>query len=220
MSELLNGLNEEQRVVVVNTDGQYLVLAGAGAGKTRALTYKIAYLIEQEKARPHNILAVTFTNKAAGEMKERIIQLADARNASWWIGTFHGICVRILVQYGREIGIPPFFTIADERDQTKELKAVLEGHTDISVQLESIQSTISWAKNNLIRPIDLMAENNAHGIDPRIGQIYNEYQERLFKMNTLDFDDLIMRTVDLFNLVPTVRERFQEQFKYVCCDEG
>jgi len=219
-SKLLDDLNDEQRAVVEKTDGYVLVLAGAGAGKTRALTYKVAYLLEQGLAEPHNILAVTFTNKAAGEMKERIMSLvSNVGKAKWWIGTFHGICVRILVQYGKEIGIPSFFTIADEKEQQKEMKAIIESHPESNIEVEKLQDIISWAKNNLVRPNDLMVKNQ-WGVDPLIGQMYGEYQERLQKMNTLDFDDLIMRTIDLFNLVPEVRERFQNQFKYIACDEG
>lgn len=217
-NDMLSDLSEEQRAIVQSTDGNILVLSGAGSGKTRTLTYRVAYLLKQG-VKPHDILCVTFTNKAAQEMKERITALTGITKARWWIGTFHGTCVRILVQYGEKIGIPSCFTIADEKEQEKELKAVLGTYENANIELERLQSIISWAKNNLIKPDELVTENE-YCIDPVIGRIYTEYQERLKKMNTLDFDDLIMRTIDLLNTCPDVRERLQDQFKYILVDEA
>lgn len=218
MSTLLNELNEQQKFIVQNSEGYRLVLSGPGSGKTRTLTYNIAYLIEQGLAKPYNILAITFTNKAANEMKERIDKLIGIKNKrDWWIGTFHGICVRILVRYGKEIGISSYFTIADEKEQKSVIKEIIENMSDVGdLEPEYVLSAISNLKNNLVKPSDLMQEKDQE----TLAKIYLEYQERLNKINALDFDDLIMRTIDLFRLVPEVRKKFQEQFKYILVDES
>lgn len=219
MSKLLDELNEEQQAIVKETTGKILVLAGAGTGKTRTLTYRIAYAIEQGLAASNEILAVTFTNKAAAEMKERIanlVEVTDRRN--WWIGTFHGICVRILMRYGNEIGILSHFSIADEKEQKALIKEILSNTTELGdMEPDTMLGIISAAKNNLMTPQDLMEEFKASQAIPKA---YEEYQTKLQKMNALDFDDLIMRTVELLNKVPEVRKKYQEQFKYVLVDES
>ena len=220
MSKFLEDLNEQQRAIVTKTEGNILVLAGAGVGKTKTLTYKVAYLIEQGLAESYNILAVTFTNKAAQEMKNRIAQLVDVQDKrSWWIGTFHGICVRILIKYGREIGIPQHFSIADEREQKALLKDIIEKRTDSSnLEADTMLTIISGAKNNLISPSDMLQDSTSK--NKAIPEIYSEYQDKLKKMNALDFDDLIMRTIDLLRNCPDIRNKYQEQFKYVMVDES
>lgn len=219
LSELLNGLNQQQRKIVETVDGKVLVLAGAGTGKTRTLTYRIAYILEQELAKPHNILAVTFTNKAAQEMKDRVRELVGINKASkWWIGTFHSICVRILVRHGKEIGIPSHFTIADEKDQKSLIKKILKDYTSLSdVEPEYVLKVISEAKNNIEYPSDLELKRD---IKHDIPKVYKEYQERLARMNALDFDDLIMSTVNLLSTKKEIREIYQNQFKYVMVDES
>jgi DNA helicase-2/ATP-dependent DNA helicase PcrA len=215
MSNLLDGLNDEQREVVINTEGRYLVLAGAGAGKTRALTYRVAHLLKEKELMPHNIMAVTFTNKAAAEMRHRVKELIE-QEGTWWIGTFHGLAVRLLVKYGRHIGVPSYFTIADEVDQKKQIKAILEQLGETGLTHEVILKIISGAKNNLLKPEDLASQ----GYNKKIVEIYSLYQDKLKAMNALDFDDLIFKVVEMIRHVPEVKMEVQNQFKYVIIDES
>lgn len=219
MSNFLSCLNDKQRDVVENGDGYSLVVSGAGSGKTMTLTYRIANLIHSNRCYPDNILAITFTNKAAREMKGRIHSLLSNIKGHWWIGTFHGVCIRILSQYGKEIGIPPHFTILDETDQKKELKNILEKRADNTLDVDQMVSCISFAKNNLIGPDEYLI-NNSYNSQKVIGEIYKEYNDRLHQMNALDFDDLIFKTIILIETVPEVRNKLQEKFKYVIVDES
>lgn len=222
MSRLLEGLNDQQKAIVEKTDGYRLVLAGAGTGKTSTLTHSVGYLIEQELAQPHNILAVTFTNKAAQEMKERISALMGLDSKKkWWIGTFHGICVRFLIKHGEHIGIPKYFTIADEKEQLALVKTIVSKYDNLSgIDNDLIIAEISWAKNNLIGPDQLREILKEEKREQLIADIFIEYQEQLVKMNALDFDDLIYRTVRMLQEIPEVRTQIQDQFKYVLVDES
>lgn len=221
-SSLLTQLNEKQREAVLTTDGPVLVLAGAGSGKTRVLTHRIAYIIEQELARPEEILAVTFTNKAANEIKERIAKLLNKQSAGSipWAGTFHSICAKILRKDGFYIGIEPSFTIYDPNDQQRLVKEILR---DLDIDSKkfgpkTVLSMISSAKNELITPSGY--QTYAQGFfQQTIAMIYPEYQKRLEDNQALDFDDLIMRTILLFKEVQPVLEKYQKLFKYILVDE-
>lgn len=220
MSELLSALNEEQAKIVQETEGYRLVLAGAGTGKSRTLVYNVAYLREQNLAEPWEILAITFTNKAANEMKSRLIDLLQIKNLrKWWIGTIHGVCVRLLIKYGEEIGITKNFVIADEADQVRLIKEILETDDTINLEPKTVLEIISWAKNNLKNPADMANESKSKP-EENLAKIYEIYQERLQAMNVMDFDDLIMRVIHLLNQVPRVRTELQKQFKYIFVDES
>ena len=214
--ELLAALNPVQQQIVKDTEGQLLVLAGAGSGKTRVLTYRIAYLIGPCRVRPWQILAVTFTNKAAKEMKERVINLIGSHGNDVWIGTFHGICVRILSRFGKEIGYEKF-TIIDEKEQAKILKEAMDlcgSEYDIDV----VSSVISNAKSNLFSPQELAAEAKyPHETD--IANIYQAYEEKKQELQYMDFDDLIMKTVHLFDVSEEALTTYQQQFRYILTDE-
>ena len=212
---LLSGLNPVQQQIVTDTEGAFLVLAGAGSGKTRVLTHRIAHLLQQGVA-PWQILAVTFTNKAAREMKERVIQLVGTAGRDVWIGTFHGICIRILSRFGSEIGLEKF-TIIDDNDQKKLLKEVLS-IIGGEYEIDTIKSVISNAKNNLLTPSELyQASNYQHEKD--LANIYEAYEEKKQENNYLDYDDCIMKTVHLFNVSELARNQYQHQFRYVMTDE-
>ncbi|MCH5257328.1 MAG: UvrD-helicase domain-containing protein [Lachnospiraceae bacterium] len=214
-------LNEQQKKAVFTTTGPVLVLAGAGSGKTRALTHRIAYLIEEEGVSPTNILAITFTNKAAGEMKERVNRLVGFGSEQIWVSTFHSTCVRILRRYIDRLGFDNNFTIYDTDDQKGIIKEVckkLEIDTK-SLKERTILNAISSAKDELISPVEF--EMNAIGDynSSRIAKAYKEYQATLKKNNALDFDDLIVKTVELFKADAEVLESYQNRFRYIMVDE-
>jgi DNA helicase II / ATP-dependent DNA helicase PcrA len=229
----LDQLNPQQREAVVSTDGPVLILAGAGSGKTRVITYRIAHLIETLGAMPESILAVTFTNKAAAEMVERVEkivgQLSMAKPA---IATFHSFCVRVLrrdiealrvrssVPGVKPIGHTKSFVIYDENDQQQVVKAVMRrlGIDDKQTTPRSVLSHISWAKNHMLDPQEVYLQS----ADPRtekVAQIYAEYKKELAKANAFDFDDLLLETVRLVRAVPEVREYYNRRFQYVLVDE-
>ncbi len=217
---ILEELNEEQQAAVLHTEGPVLVFAGAGSGKTRVLTYRIAYLIKEKSVRPHEILAVTFTNKAANEMKERIEQLLGQRAAGLWAGTFHGICARILRERGNEIGIDRNFTIFDDYDQ---LSLVRECMDNLNLDQKrypprAILDLISRAKERLIEPhefgIHFSGQNEAIA-----KHVYPLYQQKLAENRATDFDDLIMQTVKLLRTSDSAREHYQRRFRYILVDE-
>lgn len=218
MLDLLSNLNPEQREIVKDTEGYILTLAGAGSGKTRVLTHRIAYLLQECGIRPWNILAVTFTNKAAKEMKERVVQLVGDIGREVWIGTFHSICVRILSRFGQEIGLQNGrFTIIDEKEQAKILAEAIQV-CGFEYDIDVVSSVISDAKNKLWTPADLMEKASApHEKD--IANIYIAYEEKKQEMSYLDFDDLIMKTVHLFQVSQVARDHYQHQFKYILTDE-
>lgn len=216
--DILRGLDKAQVEVVTSTTGKFLVLAGAGAGKTGCLTKRIAYILQNRLAGPINILAVTFTNKAANEMKERLAELVETDLSMMWIGTFHSICVKILVSNGHEIGIPRNFTISDEDDKIAEIKAI-GGKALSQDDIYKISSMISRAKENLMSPEEAKIDRLKIGISKQVAEIYEEYQSRLKKMNTLDFDDLIYFTIKLLQKCPHILKAYQTRFKFVLMDE-
>ncbi|OGG24193.1 hypothetical protein A3A79_03325 [Candidatus Gottesmanbacteria bacterium RIFCSPLOWO2_01_FULL_43_11b] len=218
-SDLLNDLNKNQQAAVIRTDGPVLILAGAGSGKTRVLTYRVAYLIATKKVSPHNILMVTFTNKAANEMKERIKKLIGTTDIPF-AGTFHSLCVKILRIEGGSIGIPPNFLIYDEQDSLDTIKEVMK-KLDISVKNfnpGAVLGTISQAKNELISATEYPQYARGH-FQETVARVYLGYQKLLRDNEALDFDDLLMKTVELFNKEPTVLGKYQQRYHYVLVDE-
>ncbi|MCA9343677.1 UvrD-helicase domain-containing protein [Candidatus Saccharibacteria bacterium] len=221
---LLEGLNDEQKRAVETIDGPLLILAGAGSGKTKTLTHRIAYLIANNYATPYNILAVTFTNKASREMRERTATLLgqnpDDRSFMPYCGTFHSICVRILRVSGEHIGVPHNFVIFDEADRINSIKKILkELHIDEkSNSPKIIASIISNAKNELLTPSDFQAVASGQ-LQLVSAKVYPLYQRALKEANGLDFDDLISRTVEMLDKSEVVRKKWQEQFNYIMIDE-
>lgn len=219
VKDILKDLNSDQRDAVLNTDGPMIILAGAGSGKTRVLTYKVTYLIQEKNIDPSSILMVTFTNKAANEMKERIEKLVGI-NVKPTMGTFHSICSRILRINGKYIGFTERFTIYDTQDS---IDAVKEAMSRANISTKdfkpySVFSQISQAKNQLISDLEYL--NLARGyFQENVAKIYPFYQRILKENNALDFDDLINKTIELFEKNPDVLKRYQEQFKYVLVDE-
>lgn len=221
MKEILEGLNDKQYEAVVNYEGPSLVIAGAGSGKTKVLTHKIAYLIQEIGVKPWNILAITFTNKAANEMKERVEKLVGDVSKDMWIGTFHSICVRILRRYIDRIGFESSFIIFDTSDQKTMIKNCLKDlniddkmFTDRSVQFE-----ISNAKNEMLEPETYLAKANGDFRKEKIASVYSLYQKRLKENNAIDFDDIINFTIKILTENPDVLEHYSEKFKYVLVDE-
>ena len=214
-------LNEQQRQGVLTTDGPVLLLAGAGSGKTRVLTHRVAYLIEEKDVNPYNILAITFTNKAAAEMRERVDRLVGIDAGGAWIMTFHAACIRILRRYIEKIGYANGFTIYDTDDQKAIMRQVLK-KLDLDPKMykdKSVLSQISHAKDELISPdeFELAAGSDYH--KRKIAEAYREYQKQLKSNNALDFDDIICKTVELFGSCPEVLDYYSERFRYIMVDE-
>ena len=205
----------------MQTEGPVLILAGAGSGKTRVLTHRVAYLIEREGVAPYNILAITFTNKAAGEMRERVDKIVGFGAEQVWVATFHSTCVRILRRYIDRIGYDTNFTIYDTDDQKGIMKEVCKKlQIDTKTLKErTILNAISSAKNELTDPVEYEKQNGFDYNGGRIARAYREYQAVLHKNNALDFDDLIMKTVELFRADPDVLNNYQERFRYIMVDE-
>lgn len=220
MSFTLNKLNKVQKEAVMATKGPILVLAGAGSGKTRTLTYRIAYLIKEKKVKPSQILAVTFTNKAAKEMKARVVELLGTDIAPLWIGTFHSICARILRIEGKHLGYENNFSIYDVDDQVRALKKVISnlGIPQQQYPPKLIQSRLSRIKNQFQYPDDLDKDNTS-GLDALLPEIYSSYQNYLKSNNALDFDDLLMKPIELFNEDSKIGEKYSKKFKYILIDE-
>ena len=214
-------LNPMQKEAVLHTEGPLLILAGAGSGKTRVLTHRVAYLIEEKQVNPWNILAITFTNKAAGEMRERVDQLVGFGAESIWVSTFHSTCVRILRRHIEYLGYTTNFSIYDSDDQKPLMKQVFKAMDVDTKQFKerSVLGTISSAKDKLISPEEFLLNAGQDFRQRRIGEIYKEYQKRLKKNNALDFDDLIVKTVELFQNNSEVLNYYQERFKYIMVDE-
>lgn len=214
-------LNAEQKEAVLHTEGPLLILAGAGSGKTRVLTHRIAYLIEEKGVNPWNILAITFTNKAAGEMRERVDKIVGFGSESIWVSTFHSMCVRILRRYIDRLGYDTNFTIYDTDDQKTLMKDVCKMlQIDTKVYKERMfLGEISSAKDELITPEEY--ELNAAGdyVKGKIAQVYKEYEKQLRANNALDFDDLLLKTVQLFQTQADVLDYYQERFRYIMVDE-
>ena len=218
---LLDALNEPQRQAVMATDGPLLILAGAGSGKTRVLTHRTAYLIEECGVNPYNIMAITFTNKAAGEMRERIDQMVGYGSESIWVCTFHSTCVRILRRYIDRLGFGTNFTIYDSDDQKTLMKDICKRlEIDTKMYKEKMfLSAISSAKDELIDPIEYETRAAGDYVKRKQAQVYREYQQALKQNNALDFDDLIMKTVELFKLDKEVLASYQDRFRYIMVDE-
>ena len=216
----LDGLNPMQREAAEHVDGPLLVVAGAGSGKTRVLTHRIAHLISNHGVSPMNVLAITFTNKAAGEMKHRVESLIGPVAKSMWVSTFHSACVRILRVHGERIGYPKTFSIYDQADAQRLTGYVIR---DMGLDVKrftprAVHAVISNWKNELVSPTQA-AERAAHIFDRKHSEIYREYQERLLKAGAMDFDDLLVNVVRLFRMHPDVLASYQDRFKYILVDE-
>ena len=218
---LYDTLNEEQKEAVMHTEGPLLILAGAGSGKTRVLTHRIVYLIEEMGVNPWNILAITFTNKAAGEMRERVDRLVGFGADEIWVSTFHSTCVRILRRYIDKLGYGNNFTIYDTDDQKTVMKSVIKRlNIDPKVFTErSMLSAISSAKDNLVSVRDYELSTMGDFQKITIAKVYREYQETLKRSNALDFDDIIVKTVELFKTQVEVLNYYQDRFRYILVDE-
>ena len=219
--DYLEGLNDRQKEAVLHTKGPLLIMAGAGSGKTRVVTHKIAYLIKEKGVFPGNILAITFTKKAAGEMKSRVAKLLDADVDSMWMGTFHAICVRILRRDIHKLGYDRSFSIYDRDDQITLLRECFkELNVDKELYKErSVLSQISKLKDEQIDPDKYINENYGDYYARTVGEIYALYQKKLKKYNALDFDDLIIKAVELLLAEKDIREYYQNRFQYVFVDE-
>ena len=214
-------LNENQRLGVETTEGPVLLLAGAGSGKTRVLTHRIAYLMEEEGVNPWNILAITFTNKAAKEMRERVDKLIGFGSEAIWVATFHATCVRILRRYADRLGYDTNFTIYDTDDQKTVMKDICK-RLNIDTKMfkeRTILGAISSAKDELISPLQYAMDAMGDFQKRKIADAYMEYQAVLKKNNAMDFDDLIVKTVELFKSCPEVLEQYQNRFRYIMVDE-
>ncbi len=217
----MNGLNDKQSEACCYTDGPLLILAGAGSGKTRVITHRIAYLMEKCKVNPYNILAITFTNKAAKEMRERVKKILGEDAIGVWVSTFHSMCVRILRKHIECIGGTKDFSIYDTDEQKVVMKETIK-YLNLDPKLyqeKAMLAAISKAKENYISPDDYERENAASFRDQQIAKIYREYQRRLRISNALDFDDLIYQTIFLFETNPDVLAEYQERFKHIMVDE-
>ena len=221
MEDILKGLNDKQYEAVINTEGACLIIAGAGSGKTKVLTHKIAYLIQEKNVLPWNILAITFTNKAANEMKERIVNLVGDVAQDIWMGTFHSICVRILRKFIDRIGFDSSFIIFDTSDQRTMIKGCLK---DLNIDDKmftdrSVQAEISNAKNQMLEPEQYTALANGDFRKEKIATIYELYQKRLKENNAIDFDDIINYTIKILKENQDVLEYYANKFRYVLVDE-
>ena len=215
--ELLDNLNEPQREAVLHDAGPLLLLAGAGSGKTRALTQRVAYLIRERGIAPWRIMAVTFTNKAAAEMRERLAALLDVGDSPW-VATFHASCVRILRQEIQHLGFNRDFTIYDDQDQLRLLRELLKerGISEKILKPRAAASYIDSAKNRGQLP-EMLGDCRAD--EQTLVELYTLYQQRLKAANALDFGDLLLLTVRLFETCPEVRRHWQERFEYLLVDE-
>ncbi|WP_164670132.1 DNA helicase PcrA [Virgibacillus doumboii] len=220
IGDLLQGLNKEQQQAVKHTEGPLLIMAGAGSGKTRVLTHRIAYLLGEKDVSPRSVLAITFTNKAAREMKERVRKLVGPGSEQIWVSTFHSMCVRILRRDIDRIGYSRNFSILDSSDQLSVIKQTLK---DLNIDPKKFEpramlSAISGAKNELITP-EVYDKKVGDFFGRQVSQVYHAYQKTLQKNQSLDFDDLIMQTIHLFKRVPEVLEYYQRRFQYIHVDE-
>ena len=221
MQELIEGLNNKQKEAVLATEGPCLVIAGAGSGKTKVLTHKIAYLMSEMHVKPWNILAITFTNKAANEMKERVEKLVGDAAKDMWIGTFHSICVRILRKYIDRLGYDHSFLIFDTTDQKTLVKECMKSLKidDKMFTDRSIMSEISNAKNEMLEPKAYQTKYAGEYRKEIIGKVYEMYQQKLKENNAVDFDDLINHTIKILTENPDALEYYSDKFKYVLVDE-
>ena len=223
-NDLLNGMNDKQREAVVCTEGPLLIMAGAGSGKTRVLTHRVAYLIEHQNVNPWNILAITFTNKAAREMRERIDRLVEYGSEAVWVSTFHALCVRILRRDAEKVGFSKAFTIGSPSEQKTLMKHIVADTLNLDTKQydpRSFLASISSWKNELIEPEEALLQANAEAnpMEVAAARAYQIYQDELKKNQTMDFDDLIMKTIQLFESSPETLEFYQRKFRYIHVDE-
>ena len=221
MQDILEGLNNKQYEAVTTTEGPCLVIAGAGSGKTKVLTHKIAYLLSEKNVKPWNILSITFTNKAANEMKQRVEKLVGEASQEMWLGTFHSICVRILRRFIDRIGFDTTFLIFDSTDQRTLVKECIKSMRldDKLFTDRSVLSEISNGKNDMLEPKAYQVKYNGDFRKEKIGKVYELYQKKLKENNALDFDDIINYTIKILTENPDVLEYYTEKFKYVLVDE-
>ena len=221
MQNLIEGLNDKQKEAVLATEGPCLVIAGAGSGKTKVLTHKIAYLLSEKNVKPWNILSITFTNKAANEMKQRVEKLVGEASQEMWLGTFHSICVRILRRFIDRIGFDTTFLIFDSTDQRILVKECIKSMRldDKLFTDRSVLSEISNGKNDMLEPKAYQVKYNGDFRKEKIGKVYELYQKKLKENNALDFDDIINYTIKILTENPDVLEYYTEKFKYVLVDE-
>src|SRR5690625_689666 len=220
-AKILSGLNDAQQEAVSTTDGPLLIVAGPGSGKTRTLTHRIAYLLASGRARPFEVLALTFTNKAAREMRERVERLIGMEHArGMWMGTFHSTFARMLRVEGERIGYTSDFTIYDSDDSQRVIRSLMEQHHIDPKQFSprSIQSLISGAKNQLVSP-EAYAQMAATLAQDNASRIYGPYEQILRQSNAMDFDDLLIRPIELFDRHPDVLEKYQRRWRYIHIDE-
>jgi DNA helicase-2/ATP-dependent DNA helicase PcrA len=217
----LSRLNDSQRQAVESIDGPLLVLAGAGTGKTRVLTTRLGHILMQSRAQPWQVLAVTFTNKAAREMKERVAHLVGAPVEGWWVGTFHSIGARILRSHAEAVGLTPSFTILDADDQVRLVKQYLEVHEidDKRYPARTVAGIIQRWKDRGLMPDKVSLGEGADMAEGRILSLYRDYQARLAQVNAADFGDLLLLCLELFQRQPDVLEKYQRQFRYIMVDE-
>src|SRR5688572_433772 len=220
IDSLLEGLNEPQRDAVTHGEGPLLILAGAGSGKTRVLTHRVAYLLRTGQAKPSEILAITFTNKAAAEMRERVELLVGRATRAMWVMTFHSACARMLRADADKLGYTRQFTIYDSADQRRLIKKVLD---DLDIDPKrftprAMQVQISDAKNKL-RSADDYRQMVGSFFEQTVADVYESYQRELHRANAMDFDDLLFRAVDLLTLFQEVRDRYTKAFRYILVDE-
>ena len=217
----LNNLNEDQRAAVEYIGSPQMIIAGAGSGKTRVLTYKIAYLLSKAKYKTESILALTFTNKAANEMKDRIRELIGKKSESLWMGTFHSIFARILRTEAKHTPFRSNFSIYDTEDSLSLVNNIMNNF-DIDIEGitgNSIRHRISFLKNHMVLPKEFR-KNHIHSfIDEKIADIFDEYQKRLLANNAMDFDDLLLQPIELFNSKPSVLQKYKKKFSYILVDE-
>ena len=221
MQNLIEGLNDKQKEAVLATEGPCLVIAGAGSGKTKVLTHKIAYLLSEKNVKPWNILSITFTNKAANEMKQRVEKLVGEASQEMWLGTFHSICVRILRRFIDRIGFDTTFLIFDSTDQRTLVKECIKSMRldDKLFTDRSVLSEISNGKNDMLEPKAYQVKYNGDFRKEKIGEVYELYQKKLKENNALDFDDIINYTIKILTENPDVLEYYTEKLKYVLVDE-
>src|SRR5688572_9846185 len=217
--DLLSSLNPQQQEAVQRTEGPLLILAGAGSGKTRVIAHRIAFLVSERIAYPDQIMAVTFTNKAAQQMRERVERLLDMDCRAMWISTFHALCARLLRREAQNIGLSRDFVIYDSSDQQSVVKQLVKqyGFDDNAYQPRAVLSRISHAKNRMEGPETFSKSWNPR--DKDVGRIYEGYQKALKDASALDFDDLLLKTVELFDQSPSVRDRYSRKFRFVMVDE-
>ena len=217
---LLEGLNDQQRAAVVHEGHPLLVVAGAGSGKTRVLTRRIAWLVSQRDAHPGSILAITFTNKAAAEMRERVVELVGNRAKIMWVSTFHSACVRILRKEADKLGFKSNFTIYDAAD-SKRLMTLVCRDLDLDAKRYPPGAVLNWVSNakNELQDVEAARAEARNSFEETYATAYDSYQRRLREANAFDFDDLLMGTVHLFRAFPAVRENWRRRFRHVLVDE-